>query len=659
MPSLNWNLKRPFAAVARKIASMPNRAVVNKAVVNKAVVIAAAAAVAASTLGGTVAQAYDEDTHFYATYSMARFSGITHEVAVKLALGAQWMDESYLSDPTSMIVLPITGIRKRRLLHFPSSRAVGEFASVQQQAFGLADKMHNPIVEKIVDEIRNRTGIKVDPANLSFLSNTEPEHPLATALLTQGLKEGNLMKCAASLHTLEDSFAHAGTPAEEGHMKFWHWPDRPFDAVDKYFEMTEAVFSAMVAIRSQLPIQALDCSLTIGINGATNGVPNCKRDAEELQAAYTSLKIVQHVVRYNPLEDRRYIETTMNLIFEESAKLGILKITKPAFFQLVNKAVQSGRKGSYAVLQAVLEAMLEMEAADPTHKVLDLKRLLVATGKVVESPAISEWDYAQAEIKDRDKKAGRSLYSSFAERLANDLLQWQVPLPLSLTHRVELEVDGGPVREKEMELRIGRIRAMINSLYGINLKMIPNNTKDEAGFKKEIDGDPSAEPTIPKSSVVTYATFNLREKKRFNQIIFAYLFPSLNDSDVKTIIDLTKRLDVVDKLVGEYLNKRSEITNSDSFGVVKLAKLALLDRNYLEKARGAIADKASISEFVDALIPVAKPFFKDLYTPQSPAGDEKYYRDPVLLEKLNPKRLLTEENDVWNLISLGLTSRVR
>ena len=61
------------------------------------------------------AKAYDEDTHFYATYAMARYSGIRHEVAAQIALSAQWMDGSYISDPTSLIFMPITGIKTRRL----------------------------------------------------------------------------------------------------------------------------------------------------------------------------------------------------------------------------------------------------------------------------------------------------------------------------------------------------------------------------------------------------------------------------------------------------------------------------------------------------------------------------------------------------------------
>ena len=48
----------------------------------------------------SAAKAYDEDTHFYGTYAMARYAGINHEVASRIATTAEWMDESNLSDTT-------------------------------------------------------------------------------------------------------------------------------------------------------------------------------------------------------------------------------------------------------------------------------------------------------------------------------------------------------------------------------------------------------------------------------------------------------------------------------------------------------------------------------------------------------------------------------
>lgn len=109
------------------------------------------------------------------------------------------MDESYISDPLTMILLPDVGIKKRRLLHFPGSR--------------LASKM-----------TQNTLPLLTDPSSgtkLKIFTETEADHEFASELFTEGLMEGNLMKASAGLHTLQDSFAHAGTIAELGHAHFW------------------------------------------------------------------------------------------------------------------------------------------------------------------------------------------------------------------------------------------------------------------------------------------------------------------------------------------------------------------------------------------------------------------------------------------------------
>ena len=102
------------------------------------------------------------------------------------------------------------------------------------------------------------------------------------------------MKAGASLHVIEDSYAHAGTSAEIGHTAFWHWPDRPFESaltIEKYFEMTQTLFKAMVAIRAQLPDSGKDCSLH-----STGSTANCNMSAEDLAAAYHAIpEVVQTV----------------------------------------------------------------------------------------------------------------------------------------------------------------------------------------------------------------------------------------------------------------------------------------------------------------------------------------------------------------------------
>src|SRR5436190_1962198 len=85
---------------------------------------------------------------------MARYAGIKHEVAVKIALSAQWMDESFISDPTSMLILPIGGVHKRRLLHFPAERQSLN-GKAQRKAMGFEKfvESHTDLVEKVAKHL--------------------------------------------------------------------------------------------------------------------------------------------------------------------------------------------------------------------------------------------------------------------------------------------------------------------------------------------------------------------------------------------------------------------------------------------------------------------------------------------------------------------------
>src|SRR4051812_46584052 len=76
------------------------------------------------------ANAYEVDTHFYATYAMARYVGIGHEIASQIALSAQWMDETNLSSP--FLLLPVSGDHARRLFHFCGTRKDGKFPGLNR-----------------------------------------------------------------------------------------------------------------------------------------------------------------------------------------------------------------------------------------------------------------------------------------------------------------------------------------------------------------------------------------------------------------------------------------------------------------------------------------------------------------------------------------------
>ncbi|AZZ35398.1 hypothetical protein CIK05_00805 [Bdellovibrio sp. qaytius] len=431
------------------------------------------------------ASAYDVDTHFYGTYSMARFAGIKHPVAAKLALGAQWMDEAYISDPLSMIVLPLTGIKKRRLLHFPGS----------------------PLSNKLrPDELMTKlTGLlKSDPSSglaLNSYTETEADHEFATELFTEGLMEGDLMKAGAGLHTLEDSFAHAGTIAELGHAHFWHHPDRPFaDAasVEKYFKMSRSVLKAMVAIRSLLPADQIDNELAFSDQG-----PNATLSGDQLADLYHANQIIHDTVSRKIFNEPTFVDFVMADVFSRAVKVGYVK------------------SGYEQYLKNYTPGQDAYEAAESISQVLPQD--------MVNMPVV---------LKDLGRPTNLNAYyvvsiggaQGLMTKVVHGMLNGIVPRPLNEYHRFEKEEDGA-IWDKEMSLRVSNMRRMILNLFSQDIYFVPNNTNSRDGYLLEITKSPKAVTPMPKDNGVTDSvTYSLDEKYKFNRMIFTFLFPKLSAS---------------------------------------------------------------------------------------------------------------------------------
>lgn len=606
------------------------------------------------TLFTLSSHAYDEDLHFYGTYAMARYSGIRTDIASKIALSAQWMDESFLSDPTSMIFLPVTGIKKRRLLHFPSSRVSGSITNrAQKSVLGYTEA--TDFQKKFVELLVSFSGFQGDVESINLFTETKEDHPFATELLMEGLKEGNLMKAGASLHVLEDSFAHAGTPAEQGHAAFWHWPDRPFSSVPKYQRMTKSVFAALVAIRNQLPPEAIDCSLKVD-----STTPNCKLGFTELHASYNNNKLVEKTVAYDILKDPEYVKTSLENFFEQATEDKYLQITKQEFLQLMAEVPADGTIDAYSALEKLMIKMVQNQF-ESQKKIFDLPLVLKSMGKVNSLEAISLIDYIDSYNIDQEKsnpKLGPVDYSVFTRVLAYDLLRWTVPTPLNDSHRIEIEDDKNPIRKKEMELREANMQKLIAHLFNEHIQFIPNNSKDDVGFGKEVLMDASAEAQIPKKSNIIFATFTLKEKNAFDHMIFKYLFPSLDGKDLVAMVEVGAKLKQVEWRHEEYKKMRKQIQNSDSNAVMKKASLVKLDYQYADLLG---ATPSAISDLFDLVKQTSKEYVHDLLaTHLVPSPDNYYYRKPALLQQYKDKGLikplLVEGQDVWTLknISMGL-----
>lgn len=439
------------------------------------------------------ASAYDVDTHFYGTYSMARFAGIKHNVALKLATGAQWMDESYISDPLSMIVLPMTGIKKRRLLHFPGSP--------------LANRL-NPA------EMQSRLGglLKTDPSSgypLSTFTETEAEHEFATELFTEGLMEGNLMKISAGLHTLQDSFAHAGTIAEIGHAHFWHHPDRAYvdeASVEKYFKMARSVLKAMVAVRSLLPETEIDYDIAFSDQG-----PNAKLDGEKLGDLYYSNQLIRKFVSRKILNEPEFVDFVLLEMFERAKKRGYLNDGAKAYL----KSYTPGQD-SYAAAESISIKLSEDKEA--FKRIVSQTRLLKDLGR-------------PAENIDARYVISMGGNAGLTTKVIQSILNEIVPRPLNEYNRFEKEEDG-VIWDKEMSIRVSNMRTLVQMLYKKDLYFLKNNTSDSAGYLLELTKDPRANPRFPKKSNpnTEIVTYTLNEKHEFNKMIFTFLFPKLSKS---------------------------------------------------------------------------------------------------------------------------------
>ena len=469
------------------------------------------------------AHSYDLDTHFYGTYAMARFAGIKHDVASKIATGTQWMDESYISDPLSMIILPLTGIKKRRLLHFPASRVASEIA--QQSIPGGIQAVFDPTTNLPLKEF----------------TETEANHAFASEMLTEGLREGSLLKASVGLHTLEDSYAHAGTIAELGHAHFWHHPDRPYvdeQSVTKYFKMTRSVFKALVAIRSLLPDSAIDTSY----KSENSTLPNSQLDAETLANLYESTPIVKNTVSRKILNDPTYVKIALKEVFNR-AKNKKLITNEPA-----NMSFPEGQDAYQATVtvlrnmprsQINLTTLIDKQTKDEVNKAALLDDYILSMGGS----------------------------TALAENVVNELLTSLVPKPMSVYHRFEKEEDTGPLWNSELELRVMNMRSMINSLFKTDIYFEHNSTKGLQGFVQEISQDRADTPINQSNPNIKVITFSAKEKLQFDRMVFSYLFPQAYEKiqdDLPQLVNLvveTDRLFKNNKNLTERMNSRVEMAS--------------------------------------------------------------------------------------------------
>ncbi len=566
--------------------------------------------VTGALLSAQPAKAYDEDTHFYGTYAMARHAGIRHEAAVKIALSAQWMDESFISDPTSMIFMPVTGVKKRRLLHFPSARKSTANSETERQIFGMNDL--GEFATEALQTIAEWAGFKGKLDEINVFTTTESDDPFASQMLFEGMQEGNLMKAATGLHTLEDSFAHEGTPAGAGHAMWWHWPDRPFASKDKYTRMVRTVMGALVGIRTLLPRELLDCDLK------SNGSPNCENDANRLAESY--LPLIMPVISHDVTRDPAYIKIALKEFFERAKAQNYFSGSQADMEKIVDELhLESARTTSYDAVAQVFKNTLDKEDRGEAHA-FNLKKILDDMGRLKSASATKVLEYVDQYGSDGVADWKTEARLRFAKVVAKEMLAWHVPVDLDDSHRMEFEEDKDEVRKFEMELRVKNMQAFIEQQHGVKLRFIENNTKDDAGFYKEIHGDEDAMPNYYQKEGwkdepgASYATFTLEEKKKFDEMILTYLFPTLKVEQSLSLIESFAKVKRMLAQQSEYYAKRKEVDESDANWMMKKWRLAGLDVSYGRYKGLSINKLKFLKVAMKEIKPLAKPLLSDIVT---------------------------------------------
>jgi hypothetical protein len=154
---------------------------------------------------------YEKDLHFYAVYYLARISGFTHAETMKLAWASQYVDDHPATSPTRFVSAAFDR-SALKAFHFlaPEGGVVAE---------------------------------------ASYIADVNAKRALATH---------NLFALGIALHSLADTFSHAGfSTAYElrnmrkggaalvGHADLGHLPDMPFLDVPKAIRAAKAVHSVL------------------------------------------------------------------------------------------------------------------------------------------------------------------------------------------------------------------------------------------------------------------------------------------------------------------------------------------------------------------------------------------------------------------------------
>lgn len=311
---------------------------------------------------------------------------------------------------------------------------------------------------------------------MTAITEAEFNHPLASRLLWGGISTGNLLKASMSLHIIQDTAGHAGFTAETGHATDGHHPDRPWIAIEKYRNMLDLAFQALVAMRRLAPDEALDPQF----RGANKSISD--GDALALAASLW--------------EDNDFRETVSRDIFR------FKPYTKPSVEYIIGKAQQDGLIDKNVKIEDLYPADSEYTDANgkglTAQEVLtnwvvklrhqEIQKGIIVDGSIFDMAVMKQLGHGvtyqaliNAEnIKDPAARAKRlqalmpeTLRKELVRQVVKNMTRGQIPMQLDQYHKVEFEAEG-PVRALEASLRINALRLYIFKKYNVNIEFESN-----------------------------------------------------------------------------------------------------------------------------------------------------------------------------------------
>ena len=283
----------------------------------------------------------------------------------------------------------------------------------------------------------------------------------------------------------------------------------------------------MVAIRSLLPANGYDTSVKMGDK------PNYQLNGDQLADIYSQLPDVRKAISRKILNDPTFVRFAIDDVFKRARVVNYVKDGYQSY------------TGNFTPGQDTYEAAGSVAKSMPPEAI-NISAIMHDSGR----PNLSS-DYILS----------MGGLGALLSRVVNDLLTGIVPRPINEYHRFEKEEDG-PVWVKEMEIRVGNMRALIKRMYNVDIYFVENTAKGERGFVQEMTHNPAAQARLPVSNNgVEYVTYNLNEKYQFNHMIFNFLFPQLSAS-------LNGNLQQIDALAQIVLSERDG-ASSDQNMIVK------------------------------------------------------------------------------------------